>query len=225
MSSIRTADSGPPRTASLAVRDASSCPSGAARAAARSASFSAAHTQSTSARPASADSPATTPPPPRRLVSLPSAPRLNDTGPRLDAISTRPAGSALMEGEVRAFDQAGPEPGRRPADLFPSQIARCPHRLELSAQLHNAHPEGWRERPCEAPATTVTANATCWPLGQRRVSPQCLSRGRPPGYPGDGWGLLHSAALAQGGARHGRCQLRPAAVRPQGQMREKGPAP
>src|SRR5207253_8383300 len=30
-------------------------------------------------------------------------------------------------------------------------------RLECWRQLHNAHPEGWRERPCEAPATTVTS--------------------------------------------------------------------
>src|SRR5690242_20695733 len=90
-------DSRPPGPAPSADRDTSSRPSGAARAAARSASFSAAQTQSTSARPATADSPATTPPPPRRLVSFPSSPRLNDTGPRLDAISTRPGGSALMQ--------------------------------------------------------------------------------------------------------------------------------
>src|SRR6266513_576966 len=29
--------------------------------------------------------------------------------------------------------------------------------LECRGQLHSAHPEGWRERPCEAPATTVTS--------------------------------------------------------------------
>src|SRR5262245_44998539 len=115
MSSIRTMDSGAPGPeadsgpsgpatdtgplgpAPSVDRDTSSRPPGAARAAARSASFSAAQTQSTSARPATADSPATTPPPPRRLVSFPSLPRLKDTGPRLDAISTRPGGSALME--------------------------------------------------------------------------------------------------------------------------------
>src|SRR5215468_10530147 len=111
MSSIRTMDSGPssaapdsgPRgPAPSPDRDTSSRPPGAARAAVRSASFSAAQTQSTSARPATADSPATNPPPPRRLLSFPSSPRLKDTGPRLDAISTRPGGSALMEGEVRA---------------------------------------------------------------------------------------------------------------------------
>src|SRR6516164_6608115 len=117
MSSIRTMDSGPPRSAPdsgpgrptpSADRDTSSRPSGAARAAARSASFSAAQTQSTSARPATADSPATTPPPPRLLVSLPSLPRLKETGPRLDAISTRPGSSALMEGEVRASVPGAP---------------------------------------------------------------------------------------------------------------------
>src|SRR5215472_6511897 len=106
ISSIRTIDSGPPGPAPdpgprgpapSADSDTSSRPPGAARAAARSASFSAAQTQSTSARPATADSPATTPPPPRRLVSFPSSPRLKDTGPRLDAIRTRPRGSALME--------------------------------------------------------------------------------------------------------------------------------
>src|SRR6516162_8137503 len=126
MSSMRTMDSGPPRPAPdsgsrgpapdsgahgpapSADRDTSSRPSGAARAAARSASFSAAQTQSTSAWPATADSPATSPPPPRWLVSFPSSPRLNDTGPRLDAISTRPAGSALIEGEVRASGPGAP---------------------------------------------------------------------------------------------------------------------
>src|SRR6516165_6840459 len=117
MSSIRTTDSGPPGGAPSAARDTSSRPSGAARAAARSASFRAAHTHSTSARPASADSPDTIPPPPRRVVSLPSSPRLNDTGPRLDAISTRPTGSPLMDGESRASDpgaRAGPRPGEPP---------------------------------------------------------------------------------------------------------------
>src|SRR5215831_13112380 len=117
MSSIRTMDSGPPSPAPdsgsrgpapPADRDTSSRPPGATRAAARSASFSAAQTQSTSARPAIVDSPATTPPPPRRLVSFPSSPRLKDTGPRLDAISTRPAGSALMQGEVRASARGAP---------------------------------------------------------------------------------------------------------------------
>src|SRR5262252_1479471 len=127
ISSIRTVDSGPPGPAP-----------DPARAAARSASFSAAQTQRTSARPATADSPATTPPPPRRLASFPSSPRLKDTGPRLDAISTRPADSALMEGEVRA---SGPgAPGGVSAHEFV-----CRHRLRLRAQLHNAHPEGWRD--------------------------------------------------------------------------------
>src|SRR5215510_14627506 len=129
MSSIRTVDSGPPGQAAAgpcdpalpADSDTSSRPSGAVRAAARSASFSAAQTHSTSARPASADNPDTIPPPPRRLVSFPSSPRVKDTGPRLDAISTRPAGSALMEGEVRASGPGGPGgvSGRRGASGYP----------------------------------------------------------------------------------------------------------
>src|SRR5216683_5753035 len=123
MSSIRTMDSGP-GPAPSADSDTLSRPSGAARAAARSASFSAAHTQSTSARPATADSPDTIPPPPRRLVSLPSSPRVKDTGPRLDAISTRPAGSALMEGEVRP---SGPD---GPGGVSSHELV-CRHRLKL----------------------------------------------------------------------------------------------
>src|SRR6516162_3606423 len=120
-------DSGPGAPAPSADRDTSSRPPAAARAAARSASFSAAQTQSTSARPATADSPATTPPPPRRLVSLPSLPRLKDTGPRLDAISTRPGSSALMEGEVRAS-----VPGALDRVAAPRRpIMRLPRRLKL----------------------------------------------------------------------------------------------
>src|SRR5215831_9070650 len=164
MSSICTADPAGPWPSPTASRK----PPGAARAAVRSASLSAAHTHSTSAWPATDDRPDTIPPPPRRLVSFPSSLSLNETGPRLDATSTRPHGSAFMT--VR-LTRAGLGSGRR-------------DRLECRRQLHNAHPEGWRERPCEAPATTVTSgllaglSASCADV--RSAGPG----GRPPGTPG-----------------------------------------
>ena len=60
------------------------------RAAARSSSLSAAQTQSMSASSATADKPDTMPPPPRLADKRPSSPRVNETGPRLDAMSTCP---------------------------------------------------------------------------------------------------------------------------------------
>ncbi len=82
MSSIRT---GMPRSS----RGPVSCD----RATARSASLSAAQIQVTLARGPSAASPSVTPaimpPPPRLPVSEPSAPNWYETGPRLDATSTR----------------------------------------------------------------------------------------------------------------------------------------
>ena len=82
MSSIRTGTSPGPRA-----------PPGRWRAAARSASLSAAQIQVASASGAIAASPsatpATSPPPPRRPVSVPSGPNWYDTGPRLDATRTR----------------------------------------------------------------------------------------------------------------------------------------
>src|SRR5207344_314727 len=74
-------------------------------------------------------------------VSFPSALSRNERGPRLEATSTRPHGSAFMT--VR-LTRAGLGSSRR-------------DRLECRGQLHKAHPEGWRERPCEAPATTTHA--------------------------------------------------------------------
>src|ERR1700722_7520139 len=113
-------------------------------AAARSASLSAAQIQLTSASGATAASPevtpATRPPPPRRAVSVPSGPNWYDTGPRLDATRTR----LFIAGRVvpcRTSPPPGPAPGR--ADTL----------ISVQTQLHNAHPEGWRDRPCEAPAT------------------------------------------------------------------------
>src|SRR5262249_15066411 len=94
---------------------------------------------STSARSATDDRPDTIPPPPRRPVSFPSSLSLNEIGPRLEATSTRPHASASMP--VR-LARSGPGSGRR-------------ERLECGRQLHKGHPEGWRERPCEAPATTT----------------------------------------------------------------------
>src|SRR5690242_19162815 len=81
------------------------------------------------------------PPPPRRLVSFPSSLSRNETGPRLEATSTRPRASAFMTVRLTRSGRG----------------SRWPDRLECWGQLHNAHPEGWRERPCEAPATTVTS--------------------------------------------------------------------
>ncbi len=83
MSSIRTADL--PGVSSASIR-----PSGAARAAARSASLSAAHTHSTSAWSPTDERPETRPPAPRRATSEPSSPTAKETGPRLEAMSTRP---------------------------------------------------------------------------------------------------------------------------------------
>src|SRR5580658_7150399 len=114
-------------------------------AAARSASLSAAQIQLTSASGVIAASPsatpATRPPPPRRPVSVPSAPNSYDTGPRFDATRTR----FFIVREVNApGDQLRP-PG--PA------LHRADRIISFVTQLHNAHPEGWRDRPCEAPAT------------------------------------------------------------------------
>src|SRR5215471_15966826 len=137
MSSICTADPAGPWPSPVASRK----PPGAALAAVRSASLSAAHTHSTSACPATDDRPDTMPPPPRRLVSFPSSLSRNETGPRLEATSTRPGALAFMF--VRLTRS-----GRRSRRL---------HRLECWGQLHNAHPEGWRDRLCEATATTETS--------------------------------------------------------------------
>src|SRR3984957_5198546 len=113
-------------------------------AAARSASLSAAQIQLTSASGATAASPevtpATRPPPPRRAVSVPSGPNWYDTGPRLDATRTR-LFIRGRGGPCRTSPPPGPAPGR--ADTL----------ISVQTQLHNAHPEGWRDRPCEAPAT------------------------------------------------------------------------
>src|SRR5215831_4304705 len=188
MSSICTADPAGPWPSPAASRK----PSGAARAAVRSASLSAAHTHSTSACPATEDRPDTIPPPPRRLVSFPSSLSRNETGPRLEATSTRPRASAFMTVRL-ARSGLG---------------SRWPDRLECWGQLHNAHPEGWRERPCEAPATTVTSGLLA---GLRPAAPMSA--------------MLTGMARRKAGPRHGRCQLRPAARRPPGEMREKGPAP
>src|SRR3984957_2374529 len=132
MSSIRTA------------RAPGSSATGRRYAAARSASLSAAQIQLTSASGAIAASPegppAPRPPPPRRPVSEPSGPNWYDTGPRLDATRTRLfiAGRVVPRGTAQP---PGPAPGR--ADTL----------ISVQTQLHNAHPEGWRDRPCEAPAT------------------------------------------------------------------------
>ena len=85
MSSIRTAEPGPPSAPSVI----SISPSGALRAAVRSASLSAAHTHSTDAWPSTGDSPETRPPAPRLATTEPSSWLVNDTGPRLEAMSTR----------------------------------------------------------------------------------------------------------------------------------------
>src|SRR5215470_2827505 len=243
MSSIRTMDSarpgpapdsGPAASAPSADSDTSSRPPGAARAAARSASFSAAQTQSTSARPATADNPATSPPPPRRLVSLPSSPRLNDTGPRLDAISTRPAGSALMEGRLGHLSPAAGA-GSAVMNSFAAIGYGCEHNFITLIQ------RGGGIRPCEAPATTVTGGLLA---GLRPAAPlsAVLVQGGDPLEPPAPAGVLAglrpaaplSAVLVQGGdprkppapagvcctaagpalagPRCGRCQVRPAAV-------------
>src|SRR5712691_1110960 len=59
--------------------------------AARSASLSAMQTHSTSRPATTEESPVTTPPPPRLADRSPFSPNVNDTGPRLFAISSRPA--------------------------------------------------------------------------------------------------------------------------------------
>ncbi len=74
MSSIRT----PPSPAPATPR----------RTASRSPSESAEHTHSASASEPIADSPETSPPPPRLAFSEPSASTVYETGPRLDATST-----------------------------------------------------------------------------------------------------------------------------------------
>src|SRR5215831_4310925 len=162
MSSICTADPAGPWPSPAASRK----PPGAALAAVRSASLSAAHTHSTSACPATDDRPDTIPPPPRRLVSFPSSLSRNETGPRLEATSTRPRALAFM-----------------PVRLARSGVgSRWPDRLECWGQLHNAHPEGWRERPCEAPATTVTSGllAGLRPAQSGASSRQVLTPARGP---------------------------------------------
>src|SRR6516162_7862994 len=135
MSSMRTAE--PPGDPSSPRRPCVS------RTAARSASLSAAQTHRTSSWSATEDSPETRPPAPRRAVSRPSALSVNDTGPRLEAMRTRPPAEPVpMAGRL----SGRPEPG-----------------LQCSGQLHTAHPEGWRDRPCEAPAT-ITVNDVLAPL-------------------------------------------------------------
>src|ERR1022692_4727487 len=47
--------------------------------------------------------------------------------------------------------------------------------LELVAQLNNAHPEGWRDRPCEAPATiTVTCVRARSPVTGAKSGPRLI---------------------------------------------------
>jgi len=81
------------RTGMPSRRPSSPGPVSPARATARSASLSAAQIQVALAPGPSAASPSATPviipPPPRLPVSEPSAPKWYETGPRLDATSTR----------------------------------------------------------------------------------------------------------------------------------------
>src|SRR5712692_7554170 len=133
MSSILTAE--PPVRASLpSVPSRSSSPK--LLAAARSASLSAAHTHSTFSWLATDDRPETTPPPPRRTASCPSSPRENETGPRLDATSTRrPVGTSQppLASPIRPRLTSG----RRRAEHRGSarvhcarNVPTCPRRLE-----------------------------------------------------------------------------------------------
>ena len=92
-------------------------PSGEDRAAARSASLSAAHTHSTSAWSFTEDRPETRPPAPRRATSEPSSLTAKETGPRLEAMSTRPP----------LCWPGGPAPASRaPRSAFPGNHPRSP---------------------------------------------------------------------------------------------------
>src|SRR5215469_8238811 len=274
MSSMRTAE--PPGAPSRPMR-----PSSVLRAAARSASLSAAQTHSRWLWSATEESPDTSPPAPRLADSRPSSPSVNDTGPRLDAMSTRPpaalapikpprrglppdqaagnrAGVSRRSGNdgryrpktcnPRVHGRAGLWPGpqareagglSRMSSRFRARLSGETHRsgtgwpaarprplrvadpgvlagpmhtarpirvtvlATTSQQLNNAHPEGWRDRPCEAPATITVIDV-----------PALRARGSPPpaGKP--------SARPAR--PFRDRCQLRPTARRPLGKMRMKG---
>ena len=122
---------------------------------------------------------------------MPSSPSRNETGPRLEATSTRRLG---VDWHCMTVDQA-----RVTGMLGPPSIGQSTRRsrsagVSGSVKLTTAyaHPEGWRDRPCEAPATTVRAGAAgrpAAPIPVRRATPD---RGASE-------------------ASHGRCQLRPAA--------------
>src|ERR1019366_3956978 len=136
-----------------------------------SASLRAAQTHSTLAWLATDASPDTMPPPPRCADNCPSSPTANDTGPRVGAVSTcSPADLELISGHVIWPSWAGPGgPGplrvrgrAGPVHRRPGQT-RCGQpgtiQLEWPSQLNTAHPEGWRDRPCEAPATITVRHA------------------------------------------------------------------
>src|SRR5215472_2308419 len=110
---------------------------------------------------------------------------LKEKGPRLEAISTLLAGVVVMTvrvGHSPGSPSAARDPYRPAAGIRDGRR----HQLECLVQLHNAHPEGWRERPCEAPATTVVADAACWPSAGGADARSAGPGGRPPGTPDGG---------------------------------------
>ena len=146
---------------------------GCRAAASRSASLSAAQTHSRSAWLASGeqarDHPAAAAPGAELAVL---AAGWNEIGPRFDATRTRPppAGSPIYgEATGRVRPLAPPWPGDADSCRWRRPDWNSGHlRLQWSPQLNIAHPEGWRDRPGEAPAT----------ITRRSARPRTCRRGR-----------------------------------------------
>ena len=123
----------------------------------------------------------------------PSPSSENETGPRLDAMSSLgvvPCGEAI--GRSCTGPRRSPvSDSAWPCRTQPSRVSRRETgwrttwvwpRIQWPSQLHNAHPEGWRDRPGEAPATiTEHARAACAVRRRFRRPAWALATARPPG--------------------------------------------